>query len=62
MNILHEIKLIAPYIAPSTTGQQNEIQRNLDAIGAYTHLNNLQLLPTGVEEVRYDRASKVDLT
>jgi hypothetical protein len=37
----------------------DDIQKNLNAIGAYTHLNNLQLLPTGVEEARYAKASKV---
>jgi len=41
------------------TSQQDDIQKNLNAIGAYTHLNNLQLLPTGVEEARYAKASKV---
>ena len=41
------------------TSQQDDIQKSLNAIGAYTHLNNLQLLPTGVEEARYGKASKV---
>jgi hypothetical protein len=44
---------------PSTMAPQDDIQNNLNAIGAYTHLNNLQLLPTGVEEARYAKASKV---
>jgi hypothetical protein len=44
---------------PSTSSKQDYIQKNLNAIGAYTHLNNLQLLPTGVEEARYGKASKV---
>jgi len=43
---------------PPKASQQNEIQKSLNAIGAYTHLNNLQLLPTGVEEARYGKASK----
>jgi len=42
----------------SRISQQDDIQKNLNAIGAYTHLNNLQLLPTGVEEARYVKASK----
>jgi hypothetical protein len=46
-------------IGPSITSQQDDIQKSLNAIGAYTHLNNLQLLPTGVEEARYGKASKV---
>jgi hypothetical protein len=41
------------------SSQQDNIQKNLNAIGAYTHLNNLQLLPTGVEEARYGKTSKV---
>jgi len=43
---------------PSMTSQQDDIHKSLNAIGAYTHLNNLQLLPTGVEEARYGKASK----
>jgi len=42
----------------SVISQQDDIQKNMNAIGAYTHLNNLQLLPTGVEEARYAKASK----
>lgn len=44
---------------PSTSSKQDDIQKDLNAIGAYMHLNNLQLLPTGVEEARYGKASKV---
>jgi hypothetical protein len=44
---------------PSITSEPDDIQKKLNDIGAYTHLNNLQLLPTGVEEARYSKASKV---
>ncbi|KAF7965039.1 hypothetical protein HWV62_849 [Athelia sp. TMB] len=44
--------------ATSKTRHQDEIQKKLNDIGAYTHLNDVQLRPTGVEEVRYIQASK----
>jgi hypothetical protein len=59
-NLLPELCVLTMnQTGPSMTSQQDDIHKSLNAIGAYTHLNNLQLLPTGVEEARYGKASKV---
>ena len=46
-------------IVSSTSAPENAIQKTLNAIGAYSHINDLQLLPTGVEAARYSTAMKV---
>lgn len=51
--------LNASQIVSSTSRPDNAIQKTLNAIGAYSHINDLQLLPTGVEEARYSTAMKV---
>ncbi|KZP30044.1 hypothetical protein FIBSPDRAFT_884345 [Athelia psychrophila] len=39
--------------ATTRTRHQDDIQKELNDIGAYSHLNDAQLRPTGVEEARY---------
>ena len=46
-------------IVSSTSATEDAVQKTLNAIGAYSHINDLQLLPTGVEAARYSTAIKV---